>query len=346
MIASGSYRNVGKFALLAGAVAGVLLYRRYRYDKRHRFTGKVVAITGGSRGLGLEIARRLAREGARLAICARSQEPLERAADELRQTGCDVIAVPCDITKPEEATDFVQRVIDRWGRIDVLVNNAGIIQAGPIECMTRADFEKSMATHFWGPLYLIEASLPAMRSQGEGQIVNISSIGGEISVPHLVPYCAGKFALVGLSEGLSVELAKDGIRVTTVCPGLMRTGSPRNAEFKGQYRAEYAWFSISDSLPVLSICSRTAARRIVRACRRGTSYVRLTLPAQIGVRVRTLFPRLVGRALKTTNQLLPGPRGNKRSYRGHESFSRWSPSLLTYLTEQAAARNNELPDGR
>jgi NAD(P)-dependent dehydrogenase (short-subunit alcohol dehydrogenase family) len=256
------------------------------------------------------------------------------------------MAVPCDITNGEQATQFIHQVIDRWGTIDVLVNNAGIIQTGPIECMNREDFERAMATHFWGPLYLIEAALPAMRSQGEGRIVNISSIGGEIGVPHLVPYCASKFALVGLSEGLAAELAKDGIRVTTVCPGLMRTGSPRNAEFKGNHRAEYAWFSIGGSLPILSICSSTAARRIVSACRRGVSYVRLSIPAQVGVRARALFPRLVGLALRTTNRLLPSPNANTRAYRGHESFSKWSPSPLTYLTERAAERNNEVGAAR
>src|SRR6185503_4123757 len=122
------------------------------------------------------------------------------------------------------------------------------------------------------------AVLPEMRARREGRIVNITSIGGKISVPHLLPYSASKFALVGLSEGLRAELAKDGIVVTTICPGLMRTGSPRNATFKGQHRAEYAWFSIGDSLPVTAMSADRAARQILTACKRGEAEVVLSVP--------------------------------------------------------------------
>src|SRR5204863_2590958 len=121
--------------------------------------------------------------------------------------------------------------------------------------------------------------MPDMRARREGRIVNISSIGGKVSVPHLLPYSASKFALVGLSEGLRAELAKDGIVVTTVCPGLMRTGSPRNAQFKGQHRAEYAWFTLSDSMPFFSQSAERAARQILSACRHGEAEVVLSLPA-------------------------------------------------------------------
>src|SRR5437868_10247139 len=169
----------------------------------------------------------------------------------------------------------------RFGRIDVLVNNAGTIEVGPMEVMTLDDYEKAMRTHFWGPLYMVLAVLPEMRARKEGRIVNVSSIGGKISVPHLLPYCASKFALTGFSEGLRAELAKDGIVVTTVCPGLMRTGSPLNAFFKGQHQAEYAWFSISDSLPISSISAQRAARQIVRACKNGDAEVILSVPAQL-----------------------------------------------------------------
>src|SRR5207302_995684 len=148
---------------------------------------------------------------------------------------------------------MVDEVLDRFGRLHVLINNAGVIQVGPMEEMTLADYEDTMQTHFWAPLFTTLSVLPALRRQGEGRIVNISSIGGKIAVPHLLPYSASKFALTGFSEGLRAELLKDGIYVTTVCPGLMRTGSPRNADFKGQHRAEYAWFSISDSLPFFSM---------------------------------------------------------------------------------------------
>jgi short-subunit dehydrogenase len=162
-------------------------------------------------------------------------------------------------------------------------------------------------------------------------------------VPHLVPYCASKFALVGLSEGLAAELASERIAVTTVCPGLMRTGSPRNADFKGKHRAEYAWFSISDSLPGLAISSQRAARQIVEACRRGDAEVILSLPAAAAARLHGVFPGLAARSLGLANRLLPGPGGvGTESRKGYESFSAWSPSPLTTLTEEAAVRNNEV----
>ena len=200
------------------------------------------------------------------------------------------MAIPCDVTDREQVQTMVDSILERWGRIDSLINNAGTISVGPVETMTVEDYELAMKTHFWGPLYLIQAVLPEMRRRHEGRIVNISSIGGKISVPHLVPYNASKFALVGLSEGLRTELAKDGVHVSTICPGLMRTGSPRQAYFKGQHRAEYAWFSISDSLPFVSMSARKAARQIIKACKRGEAQTILSLPAKLAVALHDLFP--------------------------------------------------------
>jgi NAD(P)-dependent dehydrogenase (short-subunit alcohol dehydrogenase family) len=333
--------------MVAGAVAaGVAGYLTYRHCKRDpsSFRDKVVVITGGSRGLGLELARGFAKRGASIAICARTLADLRLAAAELRGSGARVLAVVCDITKQAQCDGFVKKVIEKLGAIDVLVNNAGVIQAGPLGCMTLDDFATSMATHFWGPLYLIDRALPHMRSQLSGQIVNIASIGGEIGVPHLAPYCAGKFALVGLSEGLSTELRGEGIYVTTVCPGLMRTGSPRNAMFKGRYEAEYAWFSISDSLPVFSISSRSAAETIIESVRRRDRFLRLSLPAKVAAPLRAMFPGLTRRFLELANRLLPKPdgTGGATSKRGYESVSSWSPSILTRLTDEAARGNNEL----
>src|SRR5207237_838032 len=111
----------------------------------------------------------------------------------------------------------------------------------PFDNLTAEDFSRAMQTHFSGPLYTMLAVLPSMRLRRRGRIVNIGSIGGKIPVPHLVPYCASKFALVGLSESLRTELSQEGIYVTTVNPGLIRTGSPRNVDIKGQHEKEYAW---------------------------------------------------------------------------------------------------------
>ncbi len=255
------------------------------------------------------------------------------------------MAVPCDVTERTQVKELVSVVSEHFGGIDVLVNNAGVIQVGPIEVMTIEDYEEAMQTHFWGPLYATLAVLPEMRARREGRIVNISSIGGKISVPHLVPYSASKFALVGLSEGLRAELKKDGVIVTTVCPGLMRTGSPRNAVFKGRHRAEYAWFSISNALPVSAMKAERAARQIIAACKRGDAEVVLSIQAELVAKFHGLFPGLTADLLGLVNYLLPeaGGIGRRRAF-GKDSQSGWSPSLLTVLNERAAEQNNEMVD--
>jgi short-subunit dehydrogenase len=341
-------RDRNKEALMiALAGAGALLGARaaVRRWREYDFRGKSVLITGGSRGLGLVLARELAREDARVAICARNTDELERARRDLVRRGApQVLAVPCDVTDRTQVNELVSVVDDRFGQIDVLINNAGVIQVGPVEVMTVEDYEEAMKTHFWGPLYATLAVLPQMRKRRRGRIVNISSIGGKISVPHLVPYSASKFALVGLSEGLRAELQKDGVVVTTVCPGLMRTGSPRNAIFKGQHRAEYAWFSISDALPVTSMQAERAARQIIEAVRRGDAEVVLSIQAQLAVKFHGLFPGMTTDLLGLVNRLLPSSGGiGRRRARGKDSESSLAPSLLTALSDRAAERNNELP---
>ncbi|MGH9944965.1 MAG: SDR family NAD(P)-dependent oxidoreductase, partial [Pyrinomonadaceae bacterium] len=239
--------------------------------------------------------------------------------------------------------EWVRVCQGQFGQIDALINNAGMIQVGPVEVMTLADYEQAMKTHFWGPLYAILAVLPEMRRRGAGRIVNISSIGGKIGVPHLVPYSASKFALVGLSEGLRSELMKDGVVVTSVCPGLMRTGSPRNADFKGRHREEYAWFSISDSLPVSAMQAERAARQIVAACERGDAEVIVSLQAVLAVKFHALFPELTADLLGLINNFLPSAGGiGRRSAKGKDSASALSPSWLTSLSDAAARRNNEM----
>jgi NAD(P)-dependent dehydrogenase (short-subunit alcohol dehydrogenase family) len=332
--------------VLAAAGAGALVAARalYRRWQEYELKGKTVLVTGGSRGLGLVLAREFAEEGANVAVCARDPAELEKARADLEQRGASVFAFPCDVTDRAQVKELIQVVRRRFGGVDVLVNNAGVIQVGPLEVMTLEDFEQAMAVHFWGPLYATLEVLPHMRARRGGRIVNISSIGGKVSAPHLVPYSASKFALVGLSDGLRAELAKDDIYVTTVCPGLMRTGSPRNATFKGQHRAEYAWFSISDALPVTSIKAERAARQIVEACKRGQAELVITTQAVLAVKFRALFPEATADILALANRLLPGPGGiGRKRAKGKESESAASPSLLTVLSDWAAQRNNEVP---
>jgi NAD(P)-dependent dehydrogenase (short-subunit alcohol dehydrogenase family) len=328
----------------AATAAGYAAYRiLLSRSRRIDFRGKVAVITGGSRGLGLILARHLASEGASVAICARHGDQLARAADELRSLGAVVCAEECDLTQVGEIERFFQAVRTRLGPVDVLINNAGVIQVGPLENPTEDDFEQALAIHLWTPLRCMEQVIHDMRRRGGGRIVNIASIGGKLAVPHLLPYSASKFALVGLSRGYRCELAKDNILVTTVCPGLMRTGSPRNALFKGQHRAEYAWFTISGAWPPASMDADRAASQILRACRDGRAEITLSLPAKLAAAASAVAPELVADLSGLAARMLPQPGGiGEATARGSESESSWAPSLLTLPNERAAVRNNEL----
>jgi NAD(P)-dependent dehydrogenase (short-subunit alcohol dehydrogenase family) len=335
-------------ACTAGAITlgAALMTRARRQARRLNFRDRSVLITGGSRGLGLLVARELGREGARITIAARDRAELERAQQDLRALGIEADIIARDLGVREEATQLVHDVIARAGALDVLINNAGTIQVGPIEHMTPADFEEAMNVHFWGPLHTMLAVAPHMRSRGGGRIVNVSSIGGRIGVPHLSSYCASKFALSGLSDSVRAEFAKDRIYITTVCPGLMRTGSPFNAWFKGRHRDEFTWFAISDSVPVASIDGRRAALQLVEACRHGDADLVISLPAKLAIIANAVAPEVIAQAMALANTLLlPKPTGDAGTERhsGWQSLSSWAPSRLTTLSERAAAANNELP---
>jgi NAD(P)-dependent dehydrogenase (short-subunit alcohol dehydrogenase family) len=316
-----------------------MLRSRPEYSLR----GKVVVITGGSRGLGLALAREISAEGGRMAICGRDADSLERARGSLARLGTEVLAVPCDVTDRTSVQALLQEVHRKFGPVDVLINNAGVIEVGPAETMSVADYEEAMATNFWGMLYPTLAVLPEMRERKAGRIVNITSIGGKLGIPHLLPYSASKFAAVGFSQGLRAEVAEDGIKVVTVCPGLMRTGSPRNAIFRGQHRSEYAWFSISDALPGLSISAENAARRIVAACRRGDAEVLFPFTTRIAAVASAVAPGLTANVLGLVDRLLPGagerPRGRRK---GADSQSWLSPSWLSRLGDRAARKYNQI----
>lgn len=334
---------------MLGAVAGAAAVLAGAHGARQRraidFGGRVVVITGGSRGLGLVLARAFAAEGARLVLLARDAHELDRASRMLEEEHpVEIMTIVCDVRRRDDIRAAVSRVLDAWAGIDVIVNNAGVIEVGPLEHMQYEDFENAMATHFWGPLHLMLEVVPAMRRRGFGRIVNISSIGGRIAVPHLAPYSASKFALTGLSDAVRAELAPHGIHVTTVCPGLMRTGSPINADMKGRHEAEYAWFAISSSLPGLSISAERAARQILDACRHGDPELTITTQARAAAMLNELAPALMAHAMAVTARLLPGPTGPEgdRRRRGRESESKWAPSFATTLSDRAAVLNNEV----
>ncbi len=338
-------KNTTKFAIAAGgAAAGLAVRGLFDRSRERDIHGDVALVTGGSRGLGLALARRFAREGCRVAICARDSRELDRAKEDLLKRGADVFAVACDLTKKSEVEQMIEDVIAHFGSVDILVNNAGIIQVGPVEAMVVEDFEDAMNTIFWGTVYTSLALLPRFLARGRGQIVNIASIGGIVSVPHLLPYSSAKNAVVGFSEGLRSELSGTGVVVTTICPGLMRTGSFNAALFKGDQEAESEWFSLSSSLPLLSMNANRAARQIVSAMKRGDSGKVLTAAASILAKAHALAPGVTQDLMgSAANLFLPSARKNKHSKPGWSLAKRRSlaTSALLVLGRIAAHRFNQ-----
>jgi len=263
--------------------------------------GAVVLITGGSRGLGLAIANRFARKPVRLVLASRNLADLQQAQSKLVKdhphlAPDDFYLVAADLAQPAECRRLVAEAIARFGRIDVLVNNAGIIEVGPIESQTAEAFERAMHVNFFAALHTTWAALPHMRTQQpltgsrRAAIVNVASIGGKLAVPHMLPYSAAKFALVGFSEGLHAELRHKGIRVTTVCPGLMRTGGEAHAKFVGDVEFERRWFDFMANAPIISTTAKHAANKLYSAVQQGRAEITITPQAWLAARVAGLAP--------------------------------------------------------
>jgi NAD(P)-dependent dehydrogenase (short-subunit alcohol dehydrogenase family) len=323
-------------------VVGAWITARAIRTARYTLRDKVVAITGGSRGLGLVLARHICVQGGSVALIARDSEELARAKADLAPRGGAVLTVQCDLLDAAQIDAAVRQIIDRFGKIDILINCAGIIEVGPREHMTREDFERAMRLHFWAPYELVSRIVPEMRTWGGGRIVNISSIGGKVAVPHLAPYSVSKFALTGFSDAIRAELAGDNIHVTTVAPGMMRTGSHVNAKFKGKHDIEFAWFSASAGAPLISMNADRAARKILAACRRGQPSLTLTFAARGAILGNALFPNLTGYMMKLVNRFLPGAtdQAGNESLPGSQ-LHRLIPEWLTRLLDRASVRNNE-----
>jgi short-subunit dehydrogenase len=323
---------------------GLVLAGSELYKQLNRFSvkDKVILITGGSRGLGLALARELSSRGAILAICARSADQLELARQELSRNGANVMALAVDVTQQKEVATMVNDIARAFGKIDVIINNAGIIQVGPQDSMSIEDYEKAMQTNFWAPLYGMQAVIPHFMKQGGGHVVNITSIGGKIAIPHLLPYSASKFALVGLSEGMQAELKKYNIHVTTVIPNLMNTGSPRNITVKGDHEKEYGWFKTADAFPLISQDLELAAKKIVHALEVGDSETTLTATAKIATILKGFAPGWMNAILAITDKFLPenNSSGNERK-KGYESESSFSKNPIAQLSDKSAKKNNE-----
>ena len=329
--------------ICAGAIVAAQTFLRKTHRERFSLHGKTVLITAGSRGFGLAIAEEIGSHGARLALCARDSDELRKACDSLTAKGFEVQPFAADITQSSAMNELVKRVIDHFGHIDVLVNDAGRISVGSFESFTHEDFEEAMDLMFWAPVNLTFAVLPHMRERGSGHIVNITSVGGRVSIPHLLPYSCAKFALVGFSTGLSTELKEKGIDVLTVVPGLMRTGSYLNAEFKGQAKQEFAWFGLLGNLPGFSVAANFAAASVRKALENREQVCTISLPAKILIALEALAPEVNAAVLELMNRFMLPKSANQEPHSGktlNPSLSRVFQGL-TALGKLAAARFNE-----
>jgi NAD(P)-dependent dehydrogenase (short-subunit alcohol dehydrogenase family) len=326
---------ISPWPLLIAGAGVALLARRNTYS----FTDKVVLITGGSRGLGLVMARALAARGALVALLARDPRELERARRTIASPSL-VQLLTADVTKPQEVEQAVSNLVQRFGRIDVVINNAGQILSAPFEDTTSDDFERMLDVHMWGMLNVTRAALPHLSRHGDARVVNICSIGARIPVPHLSAYCASKFAQAGLSAVMGEELRHRGIRVTTVMPGLMRTGSHVQAWFKGHHRAEYGMFSLVAGLPGTSMGAERAARLILAAAARGQAEAIVPFTVRQIAKASALFPNLAQSVLRIVHRALPGPQSSV-ALQGRHMTLPGAVQTAAALNERAADRNNQ-----
>lgn len=309
-------RTLLLFQVLTGVGAAATAYA---LDLRRRRLGsedRIVLITGGSRGLGFALAERFGRAGNKLVLAARNVDELMEARRELQKRRAirsseDALLIPADLTDAAQAARVVEHAVSHFGRIDVLINNAGIIEVGSFEDQPLEAYHRSMATNFFAALHMVQSALPYMLHRNRRNptaIVNICSIGGKVAVPHMLPYTASKFALVGFSEGLHSELRHKGVRVTTVCPGLMRTGGHRHASFTGDRKKEARWFDLCATTPVVAASVRQAANHIYDAVAKGRAEVILTPQAWLAARMAAVAPEATQRLAALANEfVLPAP---------------------------------------
>ncbi|MEN9225704.1 MAG: SDR family oxidoreductase [Thermostichus sp. HHBFW_bins_43] len=271
----------------------------------------VVLITGASEGIGRATAFVFARGGYRLALAARTTETLKQTAIDLEQSlNAEVLAIPTDVTQPEQVQSLVQATLERYGRIDCLINNAGICLSGPFLQTTPEHWQRLMAVNFWGYLHMIRAVLPDMQKRKQGQIINVGSIGGKMPLPQMSAYCASKYAVSGLTEALRLELKPQGIQVIGVHPGLVSSdflkravfldevepdaspnGKPQSAGGQAREQMQQALESFWVSRP------EEVAEAIWEAARQSKSEVVVGM-AQWAVGAYTLFPGLVSPMLQ------------------------------------------------
>lgn len=264
------------------------------------FRKKVVLITGASAGIGKQLAIELARRGATIVGCGRSHERLQGALSELKSLSPASSMHACDVGSHEQVREMIRKVLGDLGQIDVLVNNAGIGFYRNFADSSVDSIEAVARTNFYGAIYCIKEVLPSMIERRSGHIVNVASLAGKIGTPNMAPYCASKFALVGLSESLYHELRPLGIHVSLICPGAVRTEMPLFLEevAAGVWIPEFALLEPAG-----------VSRAIIRAIEKKRFEVILPFWFTLVCGVKALVPNIFHRASHHVLRFRAKPRG-------------------------------------
>lgn len=334
-------------ATLMTLASGSLLLSSFK-PSTYTYFGKSVLITGGSRGLGLALAKQLVTEGAWVTLMARKADELHEAKQRLLEIDpqAQIQTVVCDVTQSDQLTVAISQAVARFGRLDVLINNAGAISVGPFAATERQDYEAQLKLHLFAVIEATRIVCPLFREQRGGKIINICSLGGRVSVPHMLPYGVSKFALSGFSQGITAELKREKIEVTTVYPALMQTGSPIQAVFKGDQQKEFSWFMSADNFPLLSMPADVAAEKILDGARNGETEVTLSVIGKARSLVAAFFPELMAVAMSLLARMLP--HGTSKTYKtgaqSRASFDQnWALYPLRMTGAKAAQELNQKP---
>ncbi|MFH2202716.1 MAG: SDR family oxidoreductase [Elusimicrobiota bacterium] len=242
--------------------------------------GKTVLVTGASSGIGRAAAQAFAAHGCRLALAARRADKLASLAESLEAKGVETLVLTCDVRERDRAREAVDAVIRRWGRLDILLNNAGVHDLDIFERQDLDLIEDMVRTNLFGTMYTTHAALPGMRRQGSGHIVNVASIAGLTGLPWMSVYSASKFAVVGFTESLRRELRGSGVRLTAFCPGTVDTAMAAEPLKDAELRK-----TVQPKTP------EETAERIVRAVRSGAPEVVFGEASAFVLRLARFFPR-------------------------------------------------------
>jgi len=250
------------------------------------FKNKVVVITGASSGIGKASAIKFAKSGANLVLIARRKSKLEELQTELEKFNVETLVCECDISNKLHVKKMAQSVLEKFQKIDILINNAGFAILGSVDDLSIEDIESQMTTNYFGMVYCIKEFLPKMKEQNKGHIVNVASVAASFGLPGIAPYCASKFAMLGFSEGLKHELADTSIGVTVVSPIMVRT------EF-----FDHPSFEKMPKYSTTSLSPETVAKAILQAA--NSSRLEIIVPAvvRIAVWAKQTFPYVINPVL-------------------------------------------------